>query len=127
MNLFGELDFRATPNRKNQKVQPVASRDEASLFLIPGLRLSLLPRSRVSPYLTSGWGLAVLEQSVLLQNGDSFPGSRVTRHLAWQYGSGVDIALWKWLGLRFDLRDFYADSRHNPILSGGFQLRIRSR
>ncbi len=126
-SLFGEVHFVASPNRKNNIVDPRASRDEATLFLTPGLRVSFLPQKRLAPFAAGGFGLGAYEQSQLLQNGDPFPGSRVTKHGAWHYGGGMDVATWKWLAFRGEIRNFYAAGRHNPIASVGFQVRFGKR
>ncbi len=124
---FAEGHFLASPNRKNSIANPLASRDEAALFLVPGLRVSFAPQSRFSPFVTGGFGLGVFAQSELLQNGAPFPRDRYTRHPAGHFGFGTDIALRPWLALRGDFRDFYSDSRHHFITSIGLQLRLGKR
>lgn len=125
--LFGEIHVLASPNRVNQLRDLFASRDEAALFVTPGLGVRFVPRARVSPFVSMGYGLGVYEQSQLLQNGAPFPGSRSTKHGAWQYGGGVDVLTLRWLALRGDFRNFYSDGRNNPVASVGFQLRFGAR
>jgi opacity protein-like surface antigen len=127
VSLYAEGHFVASPNRKNNILNPRASRDEAAIFLTPGLRASFLPKSKISPFVVGGFGLGVYEQSQLLQNGVPFPGSRTTNHGAWHYGVGADFAVRSWLAFRGDFRDFYSDNRHNFITSIGFQLRFGKR
>jgi len=127
VSLFGEVHFLASPNRKNNIANPLASRDEAALFLTPGLRVSFWPKERVSPFATGGYGLGVYEQSALLQNGQPFPRERVTRHGAAQFGGGVDVKTLNWLALRGDFRNFYSGGRHNPVVSIGVQVRFGER
>jgi hypothetical protein len=126
-SLFGEVHLLASPNRKNQIANPQASRDEAALFLTPGLRVSFLPKGRLSPFLAGGYGWGSYEQSALLQNGAPFSGSRTTNHGAVQFGGGMDVKAFQWLAFRGDLRNFYSGGRHNPTVSIGFQLRFGER
>ncbi len=126
-SLFGEVHFLASPNRKNKIANPLASRDEAALFVTPGLRVSFFPKERLSPFVTGGFGLGVYEQSALLQNGAPFPGSRSTKHGAVQYGGGVDVRTLNWLAFCGEFRSFYSGGRNNPTASVGFQLRFGER
>jgi hypothetical protein len=53
-----------------------------------------------------------------------------------QFGGGVDVAVWRWLGLRGEIRDYYSASptynlasirggQHNVVAGGGIVLRFR--
>lgn len=126
-SLFGEVHLLASPNRKNNLLNPLGSRDEAALFVTPGLRVSFAPKNRVSPFVAAGYGWGSYEQSALLQNGTPFPGSRTTNHGAVQFGGGMDVKTLEWLAFRGDLRNFYSGGRHNPTASIGFQLRFGKR
>lgn len=114
--LSGIVDFAASPNRKSNFVNPLGSRDVASLFFMPGLRVSFKPDARLSPFVTGGLGVAAYEQSQLLQNGAPFPGSRDTNHFGGMYGGGVDLKVYRFAGLRFEAKDYY--SQRNNILLG---------
>lgn len=133
MSVFIEVPLWANPNRAIASRNPQASRDVASLFVTPGVRLSWRSQSRVSPFVVAGAGLAVYEQSALLQNGLPFPGDRTQRTGAVTYGGGFDVRVKRWLGFRGEVRDLYTgrpndgvSSRrtHNPLLSAGFQIRF---
>jgi opacity protein-like surface antigen len=123
LTLSGVVDFVASPNRKADFINPLGSRDVASLFAMPGLRLSFKPDSRLSPFVTGGLGLAVYEQSQLLQNGAPFPGSRVTNHFGGMFGGGVDLKAYRFAGLRFEAKDYYSQ-RHNILLGIGLHFRF---
>jgi len=54
---------------------------------------------------------------------------------AFYYGGGVDLKLWKFVGLRMEIRDFYTGSpsynagqihggQHNVVAGGGLILRL---
>ena len=132
--LFVEVPFWANPNRTVSLRAPAAASDVASLFLTPGLRVSFLPKNRISPFVAAGGGLAVYEHSSLLQNGRPYPGDRVQKTGAFEYGGGVDVRVRPWLAFRGEVRDFYTGApqygvpvgnAHNPLLGIGVQLRFR--
>ncbi len=110
--LFAQFDFVAVPNQVVRLANPSGSRDYASLYAMPGLRLSFRPSQKVSPFVGGGAGLAVFEQSALLQNGQPFPGSRTSSHFGGFLSGGVDLAIYRWSGLRLELKDYIA-VRHN--------------
>jgi len=103
-------------------MNPLGSRDVASLFAMPGLRVSLKPTAKISPFVNGGLGLAVYEESMLLQNGSPFPGSRTSNHFGGMFGGGVDLKVYKFAGLRFEAKDYYA-KRHNVALGVGLHFR----
>lgn len=125
-SLHGQVDFLASPNRTANFINPLASRDVASLYLMPGLRVSFNPQARLSPFVLGGAGLAVYEQSQLLQNGTTFPGSRVTRHFGGMFGAGADLKVLRFAGLRFEIKDYYA-LRHNVTTGVGLHFRWGTR
>lgn len=120
--LSGQFDFLASPNRKASVANPLGSRDVASLFAVPGLKLDVARGARVAPFLAGGVGWAVYEQSELLQNGQRFPGSRSNTEAVWLYGGGVDVKLHRFVALRFEVKDYFA-SRHNVVFATGLNLR----
>ncbi|MBY0508359.1 MAG: porin family protein [Bryobacteraceae bacterium] len=132
--LFGEVHFLANPQRTVQAI-PTATRDVASLYVTPGVRVKFLPTSRVSPYGAIGGGWGVYEHSVSLLNGQPNPAPRTVNRGVFSYGGGVDVTVNRWFGLRGEARDFYTGSpvfnvpnlrrRHNVVVSGGFVLRFK--
>src|SRR5262249_37319202 len=85
-------------------------------------------------YLAVGGGYAVYEQSVLQIDGRPNPAPRDIHRGAFDFGAGVDTSLWRWIGLRGEVRDFYTGSpaynlpnlgggQHNVVAGGGFVLR----
>ncbi len=106
MALSGQIDFAASPNRKSSVTDPLGSRDVASLYIIPGMRLSFMPEKRFSPFIAGGVGLASYEQSSLLQNGNPFPGSRTQNDFAASGAIGMDVRIVRFAGLRFELKNY---------------------
>lgn len=125
-SLHGQVDFLASPNRKANFVNPLATRDVASLYLMPGLRVSFAPEARLSPFVMGGGGLAVYENSQLLQNGQTSSGSRSTNHFGGMWGGGVDLKVLRFAGLRFEIKDYYA-LRHNVTTGVGLHFRWGTR
>lgn len=134
--LYGEVHLLASPQRGISANISSVTRDIATLYVTPGLRLKFLPNAPVSPYVAAGGGYAQYEQSTALINGQANPASRETFHGALDYGGGVDFRGWRWLGFRAEIRDFYTGNpsfntrlitggQHNVIVGGGLVIRIR--
>jgi len=132
--LYGEVHFLANPQRLVNAADRTATRDVATIFLTPGVRVKFRPHSAVSPYLAAGGGYAAYEQSLNRLDGQSNPAPRTTQRGVFDFGGGVDFTLWKWIGFRAEVRDFYAGSpgynlpgvgggQHNVVAGGGFVLR----
>jgi hypothetical protein len=131
--LFGEVHFAASPLQEIKSSNPSVARDYASLFVAPGVRLKLAPRSTVSPYFAVGGGYALFEQSLNVIGGGANPGPRFTHRGAFMFGAGVDVRAWRFLSFRGEVRDFYSGNptfnvpvsggQHNMLTSGGIVLR----
>lgn len=131
--LFLEVHFLANPQRTITSTDTRVTRDVASLYLTPGLRLKFLPQSRIQPYAAIGGGYALYEQSTTVLSGGPNPASRTLGRGALMFGGGVDIPVFRWFGFRAEVRDFYSGNpafnitvpgagQHNVILGGGFSL-----
>ena len=131
---MGEVHFLANPQRTVTSL-PTATRDVASLFLTPGIRVKFLPDARISPYATIGGGLGVYEHSTTLINGRPNPAPRIVNRGTFTFGGGVDFKVKSWLALRGEVRDFYSGipvynvpsvsgRQHNIVVSGGFVIRF---
>jgi opacity protein-like surface antigen len=110
-----------------------ATRDVATAFVTPGLRLKFLHWKRVSPYVAAGAGYALYEQSLFRLDGAPNEAPRFTHRSAFQYGGGADFPVRRWIGGRLEIRDFYtgnpsfnvparSSGQHNVVISGGFVL-----
>lgn len=130
----GEIHMLANPQRRVTGA-PLLTRDFASLYLTPGIRVKLNPRGRIQPYGTLGAGYALYEQSTTVLSGALNSAHRHLTRGAFQYGGGVDLPLFRRVSLRGEIRDFYTGSpalnvatirggAHNVIVSGGFVLRF---
>jgi outer membrane protein with beta-barrel domain len=134
--LYGEVHFLANPLRQVNSADETLTRDVSTIFLTPGIRVKLFPNRGVVPYFAIGGGWAVYEQSINTLNGIPNPASRLVNHGAFDYGGGVDFKFWRFVGLRCEIRDFYAggpsyntaairNGQHNVVAGGGLVLRFR--
>ena len=133
--LYGEVHFLANPLRNVSSVNRGLTRDVATLYVTPGIRVKLFPRGRVSPYLAVGGGYALYEQSTDLLGGGPNPAPRFLNRGAFDFGGGADVHFWRFLALRAEVRDFYTGSpayntrsitagQHNVVAGGGIVLRF---
>jgi hypothetical protein len=132
--LYGEVHFLANPQRLVGSGNPLSTRDIATIYVTPGIRVKFAPMRSFSPYLAVGGGYAVYEQSILQMDGRPNTAPRDIHRVAFDFGAGVDTSLWRWIGLRSEVRDFYTGSpaynlpglgggQHNVVAGGGFVLK----
>ncbi len=133
---FFEVHFLANPLRDISSNVRTASRDVATLYATPGLRVKFAPRSRFAPYVAAGGGYALYEQSRNSINGGVNAAPRFRHRGAVNFGGGFDIfPIWKFLGARVEVRDFYtglpaynigglSGGQHNLLAGGGFVLKF---
>ncbi len=133
-SLYGEIHFLANSQRTITSSNPASSRDVATIYLTPGIRLKFAEEGPVSPYFVVGGGYALYEQSLLQIDGRPNTAPRYLHRGAFDFGGGVDTRLWRWIGLRGEIRDFYTGSpaynvpnvgggQHNVVAGGGFVLK----
>ena len=133
--LFAEAHFLANPIREVASPNTQAPADFATLYVVPGLRVKFRPASRFSPYVAVGGGYALYERSGEQIGGGQNLASRFTNRGAFAFGGGVDFPLWRFLGGRWEIRDFYTGNpdlnvplssggQHNLVVGGGLVLRF---
>lgn len=134
--LYGEVHLLANPLRDIRSTDSALTRNVATLFVTPGIRFKFRPTSSIAPYLAVGGGWADYEQSTTTIKGAANPASRTVNHGAFDYGGGVDFKFWRFIGLRAEIRDFYAGGpayntaslqggQHNVVVGGGLILKVR--
>jgi len=134
--LYGEVHFLASPLREVTSLNTTATRDFASIYLTPGIRVKFLPLSRFAPYVAIGGGWATYEQSLTRLDGQPNSAPRSINRGTIDFGGGVDVKFWRFVSLRGEIRDFYSGSpayntalirggQHNLVIGGGFVLRFR--
>lgn len=118
--IYGEVHLLANPLRDVSAPFSTATRDVASLYVMPGVRVKLAPLSRMSPYFFAGGGLAWYEQSTQNLGGSANAAPREAVRGGFDSGGGADFRVWRWLALRGEIRDFYTGSpAYNVAVSGG--------
>lgn len=134
--IYAEVHLLANPLRDVNSPSGTATRDVATLFITPGIRVKFAPAHRIAPYFAIGGGWADYEQSVTTLAGNSNPAPRTVNHGAFDYGGGVDFKFWRFVGLRTEVRDFYTGNpsynspsisggQHNVVAGGGLVLKFR--
>ena len=132
--LYGEIEFVAIPNRALTAATATVPQNYASLYLTPGLRLKFFSNSRLSPWAAIGGGYALYQQSAQLSDGQNTTNKFLNRGV-FDYGGGLDYRLFRFLGLRGEVRDFFSgnpnlnvplssSTQHNVVASGGIVLRF---
>ena len=134
--LYGEVHLLANALRDVRSADRTLTRDVATLFVTPGIRVKFFPESRIAPYLAIGAGWADYQQSTTTLAGAPNPAPRTVNHGAFDYGGGLDFKFQRHIGLRAEIRDFYAGGpaynassirggQHNVVAGGGLVLKFR--
>ena len=104
--LYVELPVLRQPNHdldvttNNRSLGLVATGRTAAFFLTPSARIQFLPKGRVSPWVSGGYGFAHISQD--------FSSSKHTKGAA-QFGGGIDVRMLPHLAVRGELRDFWTE------------------
>jgi opacity protein-like surface antigen len=133
-SLHVEIPFVASPQHRIQSARQSLTRDIATLYLTPGLKVRFAPHRRVTPYLAAGAGYALFEHSTARIDGAANTAPRHLHRGAFQFGGGVEVKLLRFLALRIEARDFVSGNpafhssvagsrQHNLLLAGGFAIR----
>ena len=132
--LYGEIEFVALPNRSVTSATAIVPKNYASLYVAPGFRLKFAPAARISPWVAIGGGYALYQQSAQFSNGLNTTNKFLNRGL-FDFGGGVDYTLFRFLGLRAEVRDLVSgnpnlnvalcsSTQHNLINGGGIIVRF---
>ena len=130
-----EVPFLASPTFEVVTPGRSLPKEYASLYLTPGVRVTLLPDKVVSVFGAAGAGYARYTESTFRVDGSPNPAQRDTNTNAFQFGGGVDVRALRWLGFRAEVRDLCTGARtfsiatpggrvHNVVGSAGFVLRF---
>lgn len=134
-NLSVEVPFIASPEFTVATRGGALPRDYASLYLTPGIRVTVAPRAPVSFFGAIGGGYALYTEGHTRVDGSPNPQPRDTNTGALQFGGGIDVHGFGWLGFRGEVRDLYTGPRnfsiatptprvHNVVASGGLVIRF---
>lgn len=133
--VYGEVHFLANPQRQVSSANGGATRDVATLFVTPGVRVKFRKDRAVSPWLAAGGGYALYEQSLTTLSGAANPAPRLIHRGAFDFGGGADFRFWRFVALRAEVRDFYTGpaafnvaafhgGQHNLVVGGGIVLKF---
>ena len=97
--------------------------------------MKFAPEGRFSPDLAIGRGMYAMKQSTMTIGGQANSAPRHIHRGLFQFGGGLDVGVLRWLGLRFEMRDFYTGKPalnvptpggglHNVVAGGGFVIRF---
>lgn len=128
-----EAGVASSPLRELENRIASSTRDFASLYVTPALRVKLSPGGRVSPWISAGGGVTLYEQSRERFDGRPNEAERLIRSGHLMLGGGMDFRVSRWLAIRGELRDFYSGNpifnvpvrgrQHNVTVSAGIVLR----
>jgi opacity protein-like surface antigen len=132
--LLGEVHFLANAQRQITSSVPAVTRDVATIFVTPGVRVKFAPNAMFSPYLVTGAGAAFFQQSLMTIGGSTNPASRNSYGGVLDFGCGADMTVRRWLAFRAEIRDFHSanpifnipthGNQHNVVAGGGFVLKL---
>ncbi len=135
VRLSVDVPFIASPALTVTTPGPSLPLEYASLYLTPGIRVTILPDGPVSLFGAVGAGYARYSESKLRADRSPNPPQRDTNTGAVDVGGGVDVRGFGWLGFRAEIRDLYTGPRnfaittprnrvHNVVASGGLVVRF---
>ena len=130
-----EVPFLASPAFDVTTPGRSLPKEYASLYVAPGVRVTVLLNRVVSVFGAAGAGYARYSESKLRVDDSPNPAQRDTNTDAIQFGGGLDVRAARWLAFRGEVRDVYTGARsfsiatpgarvHNVVGSGGFVLRF---
>ena len=114
-----EVPFIASPAFTIVPPQDSVPLEYASLYLTPGIRVTVLPRAQVSFFGAIGGGYARYSESRVKADRSPNPDQRDTNAGAIQFGGGVNVRGFGWLGFRGELRDIYTGARNFSLVTPG--------
>lgn len=133
-SLYFDVPVAVVPSTDFKTSSALSVRSYSSLYFTPGIKLKLLPLARVSPYLVAGVGVARLNPSSQLTNGQ--PANRdASIDGAYSVGGGIDVKWAPRVSLRGEIRDYntvaptfdiipFERRNNNVLVTGGIVLRF---
>jgi hypothetical protein len=130
-----EVPFLASPAFTVTTPGGSLPKEYASLYLTPGVRLTVMANGPVSVFGSLGGGYARYSESKHRADDSPNPLQRDTDTGALQFGGGLDVRGFGWLGFRGEVRDVLTGARkfsiptpaprvHNVVASGGLVVRF---
>jgi hypothetical protein len=134
--LYGDVVVSGNPQRTISSATGSATRDVASFFAVPGIRIKFAPNAKVSPWFSIGGGYGLYQQSTTSLNSAPNTAPRDLNRFIVGYGGGLDWKVQRIISLRLEVRDFYSTGspaynvpgisggQHNYVAGGGVVFRF---
>jgi hypothetical protein len=125
-----EVPLAVNFNEKPHFDVNLVPKDYRSFFVTPSVRANLFPGAGLSPWVSVGGGFGYFMENSTLEFGGANPGKTGTTSGVLQIGGGIDVRVWRSLGVRGQVRDFYSGApqlnvdtgqtrQHNLFVGGG--------
>ena len=114
-----EVPFLASPAFEVTTPGASLPLEYASLYVTPGVRLTLPVQSGLSVFGTVGAGFARYTESKLKADKSPNPNQQDTNTGAFHIGGGLDVRALGWLGFRGEIRDVITGPRRFSIPTPG--------
>ena len=135
MSVALEIPFLASPAFEVKTPGSSLPLEYASLYLTPGIRVTVPVHGGVSIFGSVGGGYARYSESKHRADKSPNPNQLDTNTGAFGFGGGVDVRGFGWLGFRGEVRDIVTGARkfsiptpaptvHNVAVSGGLVVRF---
>jgi len=133
--LYFETPLAGTPRTKVKTTNALSPNSYSSIFFTPGLKLKLLPHGKYSPFATIGYGISHFKEGDTTISNVPNTNRNSETNGVFAFGFGLDVRVVSILGIRGEVRDFYADlpplnvralsdRQHNALISAGIVLRF---
>src|SRR6266446_3039932 len=99
-----EVPFLASPAFDVTTPSNSLPKEYASLYLTPGVRLTVPLGGPIAVFGAVGGGYARYSESRLRRDGSPNPSQQDTNTGALEFGGGIDVTTWRWLGFRGEIR-----------------------
>lgn len=105
---YAELPVAIVPKMNLNYFNDQIPKDMGALFVTPSLRMNIFAGDRVTPWVSVGGGYGRFWESSSLNYYGANPGPTGTNTGVVQFGTGLDVWVWRHWGARLEARDYYS-------------------